>query len=40
MSGESTNRVNLTVFVQVIINSLLLMIGMVATIVFVYGMNK
>jgi len=40
MSGESTHRVNLTVFLQVIINSFLLMIGMVATIVFVYGLNK
>jgi len=40
MTGESTERVNLTVFIQVIINSLFLMVGMVATIVFVYGLNK
>jgi hypothetical protein len=40
MAGEQTDDVKLTMFVQVIVNTILLLFGMVATIVFVYGMNK
>ena len=40
MSGESTSRVDFTLFSQIIINSLALLFGLVGIVTFLYGVNK